>query len=69
MMTPVSWLTTSSPWATGSSSAADLGTVSYSEDGGDSFKVLDDISNGQVHVAFDSYFDDNGYLYAAVAGD
>ncbi|MCK9357937.1 MAG: hypothetical protein M0R22_12470, partial [Dehalococcoidia bacterium] len=46
----------------------DLGTVSYSEDGGDSFKVLDDIGTGQVHVAFDSYFDDNGYLYAAVAG-
>jgi len=45
-----------------------LGTVSYSEDGGDSFKVLDDIGTGQVHVAFDSYFDENGYLYAAVAG-
>ncbi|MCK9357874.1 MAG: hypothetical protein M0R22_12130, partial [Dehalococcoidia bacterium] len=46
----------------------DLGTVTYSEDGGDSFKELDDIGGGQVHVAFDSYFDDNGYLYAALAG-
>jgi len=43
------------------------GTVSYSDDGGDSFSVFDDIGNGQVHLAFDSYFDDNGYVYAAVA--
>jgi hypothetical protein len=42
------------------------GTVSYSDDGGDSFSVLDDIGDGYVHVAFDSYFDDNGYVYAAV---
>ena len=45
----------------------DSGTVSYSDDGGDSFSVLDDIGDGQVHLAFDSYFDDNGYIYAAVA--
>ena len=46
----------------------DLGTVSYSKDGGDTFTVLDDIGTGQVHVAFDSYFSSNGYVYAAVAG-
>jgi len=46
----------------------DMGTVTYSKDGGDSFKELDDIGSGQVHLAFDSYFDSNGYLYAAVAG-
>jgi hypothetical protein len=45
----------------------DKGTVSYSDDGGDSFSVLDDIGAGEVHLAFDSYFDDNGYVYAAVA--
>jgi len=45
-----------------------MGTVSYSDDGADSFSVLDDIGGGQVHVAFDSYFDDNGYIYGAVAG-
>jgi hypothetical protein len=44
-----------------------MGTVSYSDDGGDSFSVLDDIGAGEVHVAFDSYFDDNGYVYGAVA--
>ncbi len=48
----------------------DQGTVTYSKDGGDSFTELDDIgNNGQVHVAFDSYFSSNGYVYAAVAGD
>ncbi|NLE95655.1 MAG: hypothetical protein GX600_08260, partial [Dehalococcoidia bacterium] len=46
----------------------DLGTVSYSRDGGESFTVLDDIGTGEVHLAFDSYFDENGFIYAAVAG-
>ncbi|MBN1855771.1 MAG: hypothetical protein JW846_02315, partial [Dehalococcoidia bacterium] len=45
----------------------DKGTVSYSNDRGDSYAILDDIGDGQVHVAFDSYFEDNGYVYAAVA--
>jgi len=49
-----------------------MGTVSYSKDGGATFAVLDNIGDNfpnQVHVAFDSYFKDNGYVYAAVAGD
>ena len=46
----------------------DLGTVSWSQDGGDSFAILDDIGTGEVHLAFDSYFEDNGYVYAAVSG-
>jgi len=45
-----------------------LGTVSYSKDGGLTFSVLDDIGTGQTHLAFDSYFSANGYIYAAVAG-
>jgi hypothetical protein len=44
----------------------DMGTVTWSDDGGDSFAVFDDIGSGQVHLAFDSYFDDNGYIYAAL---
>jgi photosystem II stability/assembly factor-like uncharacterized protein len=49
----------------------DRGTVSYSKDGGDTFAVLDNIGgdNEQVHVAFDSYFSSNGYVYAATAGN
>ncbi len=46
----------------------DLGTVTYSMDRGDSFSILDDIGTGEVHPAFDSYFEQNGYVYAAVAG-
>ncbi|MBN1152845.1 MAG: hypothetical protein JXA58_06505, partial [Dehalococcoidia bacterium] len=46
----------------------DLGTVTFSQDSGDSFAILDDIGTGEVHLAFDSYFSDNGYVYAAVAG-
>ncbi len=45
----------------------DMGTVSYSRDGGRTFSILDDIGGGEVHLAFDSYFGDNGYVYAAVA--
>ncbi len=41
------------------------GSVSYSNDGGDSFSELDDVDEGYMAVAFDSYFDDNGYVYAA----
>jgi len=46
------------------------GDVSYSDDGGDSFSELDapSASSDDVHVAFDSYFEDNGYVYAAVDG-
>ncbi len=44
------------------------GKVSYSDDGGESFEELGDIGSGKVHVAFDSYFEDNGMVYAAVSG-
>jgi hypothetical protein len=50
------------------------GKVSYSDsdlatflDGDASFTELDDIGNGRVHVAFDSYFDTNSVVYAAVS--
>jgi len=50
------------------------GKVSYSDDdletfldGDASFTELDDIGEGNVHVAFDSYFDSNSVVYAAVA--
>jgi photosystem II stability/assembly factor-like uncharacterized protein len=46
----------------------DLGTVAHSRDAGKTFAILDDIGDGEVHLAFDSYFEDNGYVYAAVAG-
>ncbi len=46
----------------------DTGTVSYSQDAGATFAILDNIGEGEVHLAFDSYFADNGYIYAAVAG-
>jgi len=49
------------------------GKVSYSDsdlatflDGDASFTELDDIGDGRVHVAFDSYFDTNKVVYAAV---
>jgi hypothetical protein len=45
----------------------DMGDVTCSDDGGDSYSVLDDIGDGKVRLAFDSYFNDNGYIYAAVA--
>jgi len=51
----------------------DDGKVSYSDDdlatfldGDASFTELDDIGDGRVHVAFDSYFDTNDVIYAAV---
>jgi len=52
----------------------DDGKVSYSDsdlatflDGDASFTELDDIGDGRVHVAFDSYFDTNSKVYAAVS--
>jgi hypothetical protein len=46
----------------------DNGDVSYSDDGGATFTLLEDVSdNGYVTVAFDSYFDDNNVIYAALA--
>jgi hypothetical protein len=48
------------------------GDVSYCEDASDwedaTFEELDDVAtSGLVTVAFDSYFDDNGLVYAALA--
>jgi len=50
------------------------GKVSYSDDdlatfldAEASFTELDDIGDGRVHVAFDSYFDSNSVIYAAVS--
>jgi len=49
------------------------GKVAYSDDnlstfldGDASFTELEDIGDGDVHVAFDSYFDSNSVIYAAV---
>jgi len=46
------------------------GRVGYSDDAGDSFSRLGDKaelgSDGEVHVAFDSYFEDNATVYGAV---
>ncbi len=41
------------------------GEASYSDDEGDSFNGMDDVDGENVHVAFDSYFADNGVVYAA----
>jgi len=45
------------------------GDVSYSDDGGETFTELEDTTpiKGYVTVAFDSYFDSNDTIYAAVA--
>jgi len=50
------------------------GKVAYSDDdletfldGEASFTELDDIGDGRVHVAFDSYFDTNSVIYAGVS--
>jgi hypothetical protein len=46
------------------------GDVSYSDDGGETFTALEDVaSRGLVTVAFDSYFDHNDTIYAAVAAE
>ncbi len=48
----------------------DMGSASYSDDSADSFSRLGDKgelgSDGLVHVAFDTYFEDNDTVYAAV---
>jgi len=46
------------------------GSVSYSDDAADSFSRLGDkgFFDGEVHVAFDSYFSSNDTVYAAVNG-
>jgi len=43
--------------------------VSYSDDGGETFTELEDVAvaNGYVTVAFDSYYDANDTIYAALA--
>ena len=43
------------------------GEVSYSDDGGETFTALEDVAtDGWVTVAFDTYFDTNDVIYAAV---
>jgi len=44
------------------------GEVSYSDDGGETFTALEDVydSDSKVTVAFDTYFDTNMMVYAAV---
>jgi len=43
------------------------GEASYSDDGGETFELLEDFPSigGYVTVAFDTYFDTNGVVYAA----
>jgi len=44
------------------------GDVSYSDDGGETFTEMEDVAtDGFVTVAFDSYFDQNDTIYAALA--
>ena len=48
------------------------GDVSYSDDGGETFTALENVDDestdsGHVTVAFDTYFDTNNTIYAAVA--
>jgi hypothetical protein len=43
------------------------GDVSYSDDGGETFTALEDVAtDGYVTVAFDTYFDTNKVIYAAL---
>ena len=43
------------------------GDVSYSDDGGETFTALEDVTTGgYVTVAFDTYFDTNDVIYAAL---
>jgi len=43
------------------------GDVSYSDDGGETFTALEDVAtSGYVTVAFDTYFDTNDVIYAAL---
>jgi len=44
------------------------GDVAYSDDGGETFTALEDVATGgYVTVAFDTYFDANDVIYAALA--
>ncbi len=44
------------------------GDVAYSDDGGETFTALEDVTTGgYVTVAFDTYFDANDVIYAALA--
>ena len=47
------------------------GDVSYSDDGGETFELLEEIPtiDGYVTVAFDTYFDTNDVVYAATNDD
>jgi len=47
------------------------GDASYSDDGGETFELLEEIPtiDGYVTVAFDTYFDTNGVVYAATNDD
>ena len=42
------------------------GKVGFSDDSASSFSKLDDIGDGRVTCAFDTYYEDNDYVYAAV---
>jgi len=45
----------------------DDGDVAYSDDGGETFTALEDVAtSGYVTVAFDTYFDTNDVIYAAL---
>jgi len=46
------------------------GEVSYSDDGGETFALLDKTTptEGHATVAFDTYFDENDTIYAAIEG-
>jgi hypothetical protein len=46
------------------------GEVSYSDDGGETFTALEDVTDMECHVtvAFDTYFDENDVVYAALEG-
>jgi len=52
----------------GDVNGADSGEVGFSDDSASSFSELDDIGNGDVTLAFDTYYDQNDYVYAAVSG-
>ncbi|MCD6599660.1 MAG: hypothetical protein J7L19_03715 [Dehalococcoidia bacterium] len=44
------------------------GQASFSDDGGESFEALGGAGSGNVHVAFDAYFDTNSAVYTADSG-
>jgi len=60
-------------WGSGNATRVLVGgrdyEVSYSDDGGETFTLLEDVDSGgnsKVTVAFDTYFDTNKTIYAAV---